>query len=919
MSILAIINNPTFWDSVLPSLIASGFIEAIKVPIEVKKAASQRIANESPQERTIRALYVTLKRFYESMEYEYQEEIIFQVFLEQQKKFTGNNMKWCFRNIIEHTCGQTLTDGQYKNFVTIFNEECRNYQFADKDLLKDSFEDRESALRRIIEKYENFCEDCKNDDYGDYRGIITNAIDSFNYSWKEQLIEEFEKLCYSYQYGFQAQTALEFVKTNEDCDAIRKTFFELYRYVDWDHSDEGYYNRRELEQALNHLRYNKVWMITGTSGSGKTHLIRNYSKIASEQLKREDRIINENNTTIPCFIDISHLLDDDVIIVAIKNLFEIECPSIDDYCGMLDAMRIKLCFVLENISCIISTSDEWQKYEQVIQFYCKYDQFCFAITINEYDYYLLSSAVQFQDRYCIPVDQRSVFHNCLSIDEENCSQNIIQAILKQGFNINVPYDNYQTSITTPKEAFYYGECIKDESESTLPQTYYDYFYYITKWKDDALAGRINKTSIEYIISKVTNLRSCTFDIIMGNPVKATEIKELQNLQLISFRERIPGSLFSLDQDQNTYDLRFYPYWAVKIIGFLGGSLSLVTLLYYPDEIKEWLISSYIFSNSENNYWNIQEKDDQNQFFEGLRENGLLSYALFCAHKSSVDFIKALYRYLVSSNHKVDNPKLCFAFLRFILQCPLKISEKFKLCMKISEVIVKFDLLDLYERTISQVLESTTKLKNLKSNMMIFASCKEKKINHINGYQVGRQYMKLASKQPYEKIVGDIVSYLENNRRLLTTVQSGNNECFNESFLDFFLRRCFEIIVSNTGDNLQTIYETLSQITHKKEPIGPYVKRNLTCAAGNLFEHRIEGSNYVEENSFYHDYINTAKHYAQASNLFDKMTAYFLVSNSIGEEFSKVDPELRNILELLARDMRIKNKVGKEIDAILNQM
>ena len=70
---------------------------------------------------------------------------------------------------------------------------------------------------------------------------------------------------------------------------------------------------------------------------------------------------------------------------------------------------------------------------------------------------------------------------------------------------------------------------------------------------------------------------------------------------------------------------------------------------------------------------------------------------------------------------------------------------------------------------------------------------------------------------------------------------------------------------------------------------------------------------------YHDYVNTTKDFAEATNLYDKMTAFFLISNSIGEESRKVDPTLREVLVLLARDRRIKNKVGMEIDAILNQM
>lgn len=95
---------------------------------------------------------------------------------------------------------------------------------------------------------------------------------------------------------------------------------------------------------------------------------------------------------------------------------------------------------------------------------------------------------------------------------------------------------------------------------------------------------------------------------------------------------------------------------------------------------------------------------------------------------------------------------------------------------------------------------------------------------------------------------------------------------NYSFMDFFIRKCFEEHICSSELPLEAIYQHMEEkFFPLKYPIGSYIRRNLTCAAGNIFSSRRAAlSGYDAQ------YMKLAGAFAQSSEGQKKETAYFLI-------------------------------------------
>lgn len=151
------------------------------------------------------------------------------------------------------------------------------------------------------------------------------------------------------------------------------------------------------------------------------------------------------------------------------------------------------------------------------------------------------------------------------------------------------------------------------------------------------------------------------------------------------------------------------------------------------------------------------------------------------------------------------------------------------------------------------------------------------------------------------------------KQLEILIENGNNK----SFLDYFLRECFEYYLSehiyDHRSVLQKTYDELSDIFSLEAPIGSYVKKNLTCAAGNLFEH-LYNEGYQEK--YREEYIDVTRQFSEAGEFYERITAWFLISNSVGEHNNKLDHELFEILQELMTDRQIMDKFGDMIDEFI---
>ena len=102
-----------------------------------------------------------------------------------------------------------------------------------------------------------------------------------------------------------------------------------------------------------------------------------------------------------------------------------------------------------------------------------------------------------------------------------------------------------------------------------------------------------------------------------------------------------------------------------------------------------------------------------------------------------------------------------------------------------------------------------------------------------------------------------------------------------------------IIFSNLC-NGERICVLKNQIIVAYAPFGHFIKRNLTCAAGNLFSN-MHNQNYNEL------YISLTQEMAGSEIRMNRLTAFFLIENSIDAESTELHPKLKEILLELRLD------------------
>ena len=125
---------------------------------------------------------------------------------------------------------------------------------------------------------------------------------------------------------------------------------------------------------------------------------------------------------------------------------------------------------------------------------------------------------------------------------------------------------------------------------------------------------------------------------------------------------------------------------------------------------------------------------------------------------------------------------------------------------------------------------------------------------------------------------------------------------NNSFLDFFLRACNEYILDCYKVDVRKMYDQQQKFFKERKPIGAYIKRNLICAAGNLFSHK-SYKNYQRK------YIYLVKDLISKG---ETQTAWFLIRNSIEHDNEPLHPELYGFLLKLMKNQFIMARHGKEI-------
>ena len=771
----------------------------------------------------------TLRRFYTYKELpEYSDEIVLRVFCEEFLNSCNISKKGNVRKAIESTIGFSISDGDFARWAEYFHayyvEKTYLYRWITRNIgtnPSSMYYDDDMIFCRIEAMLLTFE---KTTDIMQQHSIQIDSIfekinERYVASWKNDILAYYAKLAPNPAFSEKIKEIITYIRSNEDCDLVLAQLENLLSMYDEKKSNREVYQK--IQDFLRYPRYDILQIISGTSGSGKSSWIEQYFKYSLEK----DRIgaLSVIPVMISCQAGTNAYQLKQTLQSQICSFLGRNCASpkeTNERLKMLGSDGVKFCFIIEDIHIALNSGLKWDDVISIIKEYSCYDSFKWMITINEYELYLLETNQAFLEKYCITLSERNEVYvskdsfskYALSLDMQNRNWKIVKEILNDRLNIDITNHeiNLEKSISTPMEAKIFCDCLKNEDLSmiSLPSTYFGFFTIIAEQKNNQMQNfgisELPET-IDQVVNTILSTRKCT---IAPNKFKSEHLTVIRSAQLLIRDTVVNDNIYSPYYTFQTeyYHLSIMAYWARMIAGKLpideGADISIVNSL--PMKLSEWVIPCYIFRHVDN-------KDILLKLLPTLRKSDLLDYALFLARRTTEKyFSKDLLEYIIKNPDCIKNARNCYAVLYFINYSNewLSIPDKFRLLMAVSKAVKENEMLDIYKRVFHTVVSTSGTCKKLKKNMLLLSSENLPDINYITGYITADVFIELWKNKcsDFDELFREYVIYLFEHKHLIALIDDGNNE----SFMDYFIRKCMEDYIYYTSYKLIDVYSILEK-------------------------------------------------------------------------------------------------------------
>ena len=734
-----------------------------------------------------------------------------------------------------------------------------------------------AALQCYLEK-ENI--DDENIGKDEYQEEIYNIRSIFCKSWKEQIIKLLYKGINNKSTGFRNK--MKYIEGEQEYEIVLKLIKQIVEEYDCDIKIED-----EINFELTHPHFNRVCLISGSMGSGKTLFIRNFIRY---------NIQNPEFLVLP--MHVSDLLKNDTIEESLVNwsntFMNMQCMEFEEFIKQILNLEYKMCIVIENIhELYILNKAKFADVINLIKKYTKFDKINWIFTINEYEYFIFQTIPEFLNRYCIDEKciNNSFFKSSFNLGDYNVVHKVIEKILDY-YNVKFIQTDYlemdilNDSMETPFNAHILGKCCVGEEIIPYPESYFEYIKIIVSLLNGKVSQNSNVNEILYAEKEICKImikkhEICYDEDELKNIDKAS-LDYLQILHLISYVEKCKDDIFSFDQYryEKNYRLRIEVFWAMKFVLYhenimKNKNIFLDELLSFPGNFRDILIPCYLM-------YIDKEMEEIEEILEKFFDKRIGYYPLFCARKASKNFEKSIFTYLVKNTVSIDI-KMVYSLLYYIYFSKLKIKEKFILISMNAEQIENVGLLDIYENIFRQIISKMKNEKNLKRNIIPLVSCKVASINVINGYVCGHRYVQIlkASGKTFEDGIENIEMYVHDHNEILLKIEGRKND----SFMDYFIRSFYEQYLYQKELISMFNYLNRNKFFNLQPPLGIYFKKNFTCAAGNIY------SKNPDRKGFKSKYENLTNILSMSENLYDNLTAWFLILNSISKENEGINKNL----------------------------
>lgn len=746
----------------------------------------------------------------------------------------------------------------------------------------------------------------KNIEKNEYEDQIKYLKDKFIKSWKKNILEVL--LCDKKRKEPMYEKMVCLIKGDLEYESVYDILNELYINNEWEGKNEQF-----LRDVLKKAKFDKVYLLVGNLGSGKTFFLRNFIKKMNQQIV----LINLNE------YDLYNMDIEQLMRKAFASLIGIKCSSLEEMNEWGIKLKCKVCFLIENIQGLHSyNKQKFKKLISNIKSYTKYDEFVWFITISESDFYILKEDERFLNNYCFG-DQReydNFVNNAFNLNMYNVKTNVVDRIL-QSYGITQIKQNTNTVdvVLEPLYAHIIGERYKGQNIIFLAETCYDLITELNCIMDKKIKN-VDEAIIEFelvLLEKVYKNKTVNIEK-QDLQQYEQQISELRQLQLLSVIEETENDVFSLKHMKTTQTicLKTEIFWALKIMLFHvkkeeGNRVAIITeLLKYDYWLQELLILIYIsyLLNNSNKF------DDVIDILFN-KKKGI--YVFFCTKNANEQYDNMLYTYLKSRKVKADC-QTTYGLLYFIFYSRLSAVKKVELLMTYAHHIEMCNLFDIYENVVKSLFSNFEDEDEVQKTILKLVQCNVQQINVINGYVLGDIYTKIMGKRGVDLLdcLKKIQIYIKNNQEILNSIsyRDAERNSRNNSFIDYWVRAIFENYIRDKG--VICVYKTCSEnkIFILKKGIGKCFKRNFSCAAGNVYNKKNKNDTFKSE------YVKLIWQLARSKE--EKFTAMFLIINGLDSlnDYNFIDDDLLKAFEHLWQyaDVQRFFKQFNEVKWILRQ-
>jgi len=699
----------------------------------------------------------------------------------------------------------------------------------------------------------------------------------------------------------------------------------------------------QLYSLLN-KRYNKVLILTGESGTGKTHLLKTI--LSSSQIEKE---LEYCSIRIPVKVnDIIKKGFEEAIISSLNHFLNTNFSNVTDINKfIIDLERkgfdFRVIFIIDDLQTLCNYSAKYFiDLKQTIVTYTKYDWISWCLAINEFDQYLIMDNSSFLDEYCYLSDSEKDPNLFVSMSKINNENKVCYKILNkydidtktiEQFPKNI--SNIEMLLNTPLISYVYAHTVSENEKELLN---IGYFNFIKRYSDIKktqmlecserdlsfpekevhIDNEINQI-VNFLIenNKLTYPRSELNDLLNGLQSCFSELLSvhLVNREIVEFEDS-----FERRKDIN-YKFVFKLYWAYKILlqfrsknDWLKFSSWRKSFIELKDDLLVYEIL-YLDTDFENNHEVLNQ-----EIVDVLKSDNEKASLLFFGIKTSFNCQEIIFNKLLEEEELILNKQETFGLMYFLMHTDARNASNPKKCMVLSKYFNKVSEyeLDSYLKSVcKRVFGKISRSARLKNCISEFIGCTDTRINKIIGKLAAENFVRIVIEKQYsleEFIKDNLIKFLCHNlEKIEESMKSkmGKGRNSDVTFIEYFLRYLFTSLIEHNNDNEFLLHEILltnkfyyfEQADNKFKSIGYILRSNSAIAYGSYYKHL----HHSKKKNFKEQYISFISKLLESKLTEHRIFAFHFISNTLIDEDmnSTLDIDFIPLLKIIHEDKRIR--------------